>query len=235
MPYELAGQTFPSKKAITERCRAILNATPLNGSVIADDLRFLLAVFECHPEWAQKSAQGCDRVSVARSEFYNSRYFTIWSQGELVSDISFPHAIKHLPGAGRRDRLPQALNDFRNAARAAVRGQIDVFRAGAAPVCALTGEDLSRSVKRLHVDHVPTFDQLLFDFCCENQINPTLVSVIEVDTVPVFSDESVRAAWCEHHRSKACLRILSRDANLSLPKANLDWRQTFLFENASVD
>jgi len=235
MPYELAGKTFRSKKAITERCRAILNATPMNSSVSADDLRFLLAVFEHHPEWAQKSAQGCDRISVARSEFYNSRYFTIWSQGEQVSDISFPHAIKYLPGAGRRDHLPQALTDFRNAARAAARGQIDVFRANAVPVCALTGEDLSHSAKRLHVDHVPPFDQLLFDFCCKHRINPTRVSVIEVDTVPVFCDEALRVAWCEHHRAKAGLRVLSRNANLSLPKAKLDWRRTFSFSNASVN
>ena len=235
MPYELAGNWYPSKHAITERCREILHATPDGINVNADDFRFLVEVFAHHPEWAEKAAKGCDAISVARSDFYGTRYFTIMSGGELVSDISFPHAIKHIPGARNAARLPQTLIDFRNAARAAVRDQIDSFRASANPVCALTGADLSKSVKRMHVDHVPPFDRLLFDFCCGYQINPTRVSIQEVDTVPVFRDESMRATWCSYHKTNAGLRILSREANLALPKPKHDWQQTFSFSYSSIN
>lgn len=236
MSYEIAGQTYRSKQAVTEKCRAILNATPVGETVSADDLPFLAGVFQHHPEWSEKSANGFDGVSVGFSDFYRTRYFTILSQGEEVSDISYPHAIKHIPSHSRKSKQPQKLMDFRNAARAAIRPQIDAFRAQADPVCALTGADLSQTAKSMHIDHEPpaTFDCILFDFCQREQLNPLLVDVVEIETVPVFSDSRIASNWQAYHQEKARLRVTAAKANLGLAKAHVPWDQLFSFNNASV-
>jgi len=229
MTYYLGGMEYPTKKAITEHCQSILHKCQFGDCVDEDDFCFLADVFSNHTEWKQKTSSGFDGVSVSYSAFYRTRYFTIMCKGEEVSDISYPHAIKHLPSTGIRQKQPQALLDFRNAARAAIRGQINLFRATAPAICAMTGMDLSDTRKLMHIDHKPpaTFDRLVFDFCNSAQINPLLVLVKEIETVPTFLDARLAEQWSLYHRNHAKLRVLSRSANLGLQKINIPWNTLF--------
>ena len=179
---------------------------------------------------------GCRRLMVAFGIFPRKPHpmvrgasFYLRKQNGDTVDISFPHTIRLIPNTRTSNLLPQALRDFRSAARNAVRDEIYTFRdrqLGATLTCEVTGASLSRS--NVAVDHMPpnTFDQLLYDFCRRNDINPLNVKIgSEGGTVAVFEDESMLNAWQRFHSERASLRILSKLGNLQLPKSSVEWNQ----------
>lgn len=226
MPYVLAEESFSTKNKITTRCREILNATPDGNFVSEDILSFLMELFQHHDEWPQKSAGGILGISTQTTS-HGTRCFVLLRKNGDTIDISFPHAIRLISSNRSNNLIPQALRDFRNAARNGVETQIWEFRdchLTNALACPITGEKLNRD--NCAVDHMPptTFDSLLFNFCQINQINPLSVTVGSKNgTIAVFEDAELLAAWQDHHRSKASLRLVSRVGNLQLPKMVIPW------------
>lgn len=226
MPYTIAEANFRTKDAITEQCQSILYGTSIGSPVESAHLPFLLELFSHHTEWQEKSQGGVIGVTVQNTPHGTPCFYLLKSGGGKI-DISFPHAIKHIPTARSKSLLPQQLLDFRNAARTAVRSQIYSFRDSQLsqnPVCPILGQPLTR--QDCAIDHVApkTFDQLLFDFCLAEGLNPINVSVSSIDgTVPHITDELVQTKWQQFHAQNAELRIVSRIANLQIPKATVLW------------
>lgn len=228
MPYLIANESFPTKDDITGRCRAILAGT-LDGRPVAEgSLPFLFDLFQFHDEWPQKAAGGIVNISTQTTP-HGTRCFVLVKQGGDCIDISFRHAVRLIPSPRSAALLPQALRDFRSAARVAVKAQVLKFRDTALQQeqrCPFTGEVLSRAI--CAVDHIPprTFDQLLYDFCRTRSLNPLNVAVgSDGGTLAVFEDAGLLAAWQEYHRDNADLRLLSRMGNLQLPKVALRWSE----------
>lgn len=230
MPYVIGEEIFASKGAITNRCREIIAATGDGQPVDTESASFLLALFQFHDELHQKSGTGIRRISTRTTPHGTRCFILVMDSGETM-DISFPHAIRLIPSSHASELLPQALRDFRNAARMAVRAQIYEFRDKAflkASICPYTGETLNR--ENYAVDHTPpqTFDSILFDFCKSHGIDPLQVVVgSEGGTVAVFADQNLGLSWQEYHRTNACLRLLSQRANLSLQKKSVAWSELF--------
>ncbi len=228
MPYLIANESFPTKDAITARCRAILAATPNGQSIEEAAAPFLFELFQHHDEWPQKAAGGVRSISTQTTP-HGTRCFVLVRQAGDHIDISFPHAIRLVPSLRTACLLPQALRDFRNAARVAVKAENYKFRDStlqAGQRCPYTGETLNRG--NCNVDHTPpkTFDQLLYDFCHSRSLNPLQVAVgSEGGTVAVFEDSELLAAWQAYHREHAELRLLSTTGNLQLPKMTLTWSE----------
>ena len=228
MHYLIASESYPKKDNITAKCRAILAATPDGQPIDESAAPFLFELFQFHDEWLQKSAGGVVNIST-QSTPHGTRCFVLITLDGSCIDISFPHAILQIPSPRSAKLLPQALRDFRNAARVAVRPQISGFRDGELRqerLCPFTGEVLSRP--NCAVDHIPpsTFDQLLYDFCRSRSINPLHVVVgSQGGTVAVLEDAQLLAAWQSYHRDNAQLRLLSRIGNLQLPKVAVQWSE----------
>ncbi|WP_306589409.1 DUF3223 domain-containing protein [Geothrix sp. 21YS21S-4] len=228
MPYLVAEELFATKEAITARCREILRATP-DATFVADDpVPFLMTLFQYHDEWLEKSSGGVTGIST-QTTIQGTRCFVLQkSTGDRI-DISFAHAIRLVPNSTTMALLPQALRDFRNAAREAVNPQIYEFRDRELRqplICPYTNEIITR--QNYAVDHTPpqTFDRLLFDFCLNNQINPLNVRIgSQGGTVAVIEDQSILSSWQSHHRIFAQLRLISRIGNLQLPKVSHPWAQ----------
>ena len=226
MLYIVAEESFPTKSALTERARSALAATP-NGQPTAEaDTEFLLALFQHHDEWAIKSVGGVREITTQTTE-HGTRCFVLRKHDGSEMDISFPHAIRLIPSARTTEVLPQALRDFRSAARSAIRDQIFAFRDAAlrqTQRCTVTGEELSRS--NVAVDHISpnTFDELLFRFCQEHAVNPLETAVgSEGGVVAFFEDEGLLSRWQVYHQERASLRLISKLGNLQLPKARVQW------------
>jgi len=226
LPYLVAEEEFPTKAAITRRAREILARTP-DGQAVGDtDAEFLLALFQHHDEWVQKSASGVLDVST-QTTVHGTRCFVLRGHDGTTIDISFPHAVRLIPSTRSGDLLPQALRDFRSAARSAVAAQIHSFRDKALQKgcsCPVTGTLLVRG--SVAVDHAPpnTFDSLLFQFCQERGINPLQVTVGSAGGVmAVLTDLDLRADWQTFHQSRAELRLLSKLGNLQLQKVLVQW------------
>src|SRR5712691_8600299 len=120
MPYELADETFANKDAIKSRCQAILAASPDGSSVSQDSLPFLFSLFQYHDEWSQKASIGVRSITTQTTP-HGTRCFALVRTNNSTIDISFPHAIKLIPTTRSKDRIPQALIDYRNASRTAVQ------------------------------------------------------------------------------------------------------------------
>jgi hypothetical protein len=228
MTYLIATESFPTKREISDRCRAILAVTPDGVHVGEEAAPFLFALFQFHDEWDQKATGGVVNISTQTTPHGTRCFVLVKLSGDQV-DISFPHAIRLIPSPRSVTLLPQALRDFRNAARVAIKSQIYAFRDRELTqerYCPLTGESLSRAT--CAVDHTPprTFDQLLFDFCVQNSVNPLDVSVgSEMGTIPVLNDATLLDAWQLYHQENADLRILSKIGNLQLPKVVVNWNE----------
>lgn len=228
MPYAVAEEVFPTKGALTERARLALNRTPDGQPVSESDTEFLIALFQHHDEWAEKSAGGVREIAT-QTTIHGTRCFVLRKHDATEIDISFPHAIRLIPSARTADILPQSLRDFRNAARSAVRSQIFAFRDEALlqpQSCPVTGEQLGRS--NAAVDHEPpnTFDTLVFTFCKEHNINPLEVQVgSEGGVLAVLEDQDLLQLWRSFHQDRATLRLVSGVGNLRLPKPRVNWAE----------
>ncbi|WP_036993689.1 DUF3223 domain-containing protein [Metapseudomonas furukawaii] len=230
MPYLIGDEFFDTKELIKERCRQILAQTPDGYAVEEVSAEFLLHLFQHHDEWEQKSAGGVDGIST-QTTVHGTRCFVLRKPSAVEVDISFPHAVRLLPSSRTAKLMPQALRDFRAAARTAIKGQIHNFRDQellVATSCPITGEQLSRSSAA--VDHIApdTFDQLLFRFCLDHQINPLKVRIGSLEgVVATFEDQALSASWQGFHQQRAQLRLISRLGNLKLSKLSAPWDELF--------
>jgi hypothetical protein len=226
MPYAVAEEVFPTKGALTERARLALARTPDGQPVDDTNVEFLLALFVHHDEWTEKSAGGVREITT-QTTAHGTRCFVLRKHDASEIDISFPHAIRLMPSARTADILPQALRDFRSAARTAIQGQVFVYRDRALQQpqrCPVTGEQLSRSNTTVDHEAPNTFDSLLFTFCREHGINPLDVRVgSKGGVVAVFEDEDLLHRWQSFHQDRANLRLVSRTGNLRLPKPRVAW------------
>ena len=223
MPYALAGQTYQTKANVTQRCRDILSATPNGGLVGFDDSAFLLDLFSYHTEWSSKCGPGIASMTTMTTD-HGTRCFRLHRVDGEIIDISFMHAIKHLPTKRSKDLLPQPLIDFKNGARMAIKDQIETFRQ--ANQFAWTAN--------MHVDHVypRTFDALLFGFCMEYGVNPLHVEVIELNQcIHHIIDDATRESWQRYHLQWANLAMLSGADNLKAPKSKIAWERTWSHDN----
>lgn len=226
--YTIAETSFKTKAEIENRCRQILSSVGDGGSVEGSDLAFLLDLFSNHDEWLEKTHGSVDVNVTTGTTAYGTRGFYLVRSDESTIDISFKHAVKCL--GGRYNPVRQRLDDFIRAARIAVEEQIYQFRKGEfsrSPemVCPVLGVKVFNNPDA-HVDHVPptTFSQLLYDYCSLNCVNPTKVKVYSVNgEEPLIGDPVVLSTWQDYHATHAVLRVVSKDANLRLPKNKIDW------------
>jgi hypothetical protein len=231
MPYMIAQESFDDKEQIKNRCREVLAATQDGHPVDLAHKPFLFALFQHHTEWEEKAAAGVVDFTVKRTPHGTRCFFLIMPDGGSV-DISYPHAVKHIPSPRTQNLLPQRLLDFRAAARAAVAKQIYDFRGvqlARGIHCPISNVLITRD--DYAVDHEPplTFDRLLFQFCTERGLNPLIVEVHSVDgTDAHISDVTLRDAWYDHHATHARLRLLTRAANLKLPKEKVPWKSLWM-------
>ncbi|WP_287604485.1 DUF3223 domain-containing protein [Thiothrix sp.] len=230
MPYIIAEESFATKNALEERCRMILKETPDGHSVSEEASDFLFGLFQYHDEWLQKFNGGVLDITTQTTP-HGTRCFALRKHDGRQIDISFPHAIRLIPSTRSVNLLPQALRDFKNAARTAIQGQIFAFRDKnliGFLTCPITGEPISR--RNVVVDHIPpnTFDQLLFNFCVVQSIDPLKIVVgSEGGTIAVFKDLTLLSDWQAYHEYHAQLRLLSKLGNLQLPKLLVGWNQIY--------
>ena len=231
MPYLINNKEFSIKTKITEYCRDILNKYPDGTNLNLEDSQFLFELFKFHDEWGIKSEGGVLHISTQTTE-HGTRCFILKKNNGGSVDISFPHSIKLIPTKRSKNLTPQELLDFKAAARTAIKIQIDNFRDNNLfnnTICPITNEHLHKG--NSDIDHIPpnTFDQLLFNFCLDQKINPLKIDVLSINgVIAEFSDNNLSQDWQKYHQTHAKLRIISKRANLRLSKINnIQWSDLY--------
>jgi hypothetical protein len=228
--YTIDGEAFATKGAITARCREIRDEVPDGNPVAAGSkVRFLLDLFSTwHDEWDDKTAGGFVGFTTmtVRANGKVTRCFAIQTaEGDLI-DISFPHAIRRIETARTATLIPQALRDFRNAARVAIASQTMAHRKmalAAGTPCPITRLQLTATNSAVD-HHNPSFEELLFKFCQQHGVNPLNVHVGSVQGVQAqISDPTLLRDWQTYHQQHAQLRLIERSANLKISKVRVAW------------
>jgi hypothetical protein len=228
--YSIRGETFTTKAAITARCRGIRDSTPDGTSVAADsDVAFLLDLFSTwHDEWDDKTVGGFVGFTTmtVRANGAPTRCFAIQTADRDLVDISFPHAVRRIETARTPTLIPQALRDFRNAARVAIASQTVAYRKAALTAdttCPITGAKLT--VGNCAVDHYGlSFDELLFEFCQQRGVNPLKVQIGSFQGVQAqISDPVLVSDWQTYHQQHAQLRLIDKIENLRISKPRVEW------------
>lgn len=199
------GVLFPTKKALVEAMRSIINPAVLNTSLSESDTKFVIAVLSHHPEWVEKSGCGVLAVEVRMNigeHFANRGLWMVLLDGSEI-DISWPVAIDAVPLS--RERL------LRDAGRHAISDQIRAARDVGSTMCAICGGNLDRS--SAHVDHEPpfTFESIFSGWL---DAHPD-VELDDTGLHPRFSYPVVAADWQAHHALFASLRLVHAKCNLS--------------------
>ncbi len=210
-----------------ERCREIVKKTPVGESVPPEDIPFLMEFFQHHNEWSQKSSKGVKDIIIQTVGQFASRGFGLILCDDQIEDISFKYIVENLEGSHTRTRLPQAVNDYKSAARHTVLADIRTFRDAQLALnltCPISGQQILR--ENCQVDHEPpsTFDKLLFDFTGGGKINPLQVKVGSRNGVePFFEDKALSDEWIDFHREFARLRLLSIMGHSQVKSPRIDW------------
>lgn len=207
--YTVGDERFPTKKAVQEKCSALLKKRDLS----LDDETFLRALLENHPEAEAKIGCGVQRIFIG-PDGHGRFCFWLERTDGTKTDWSFVWCLK-----GGPDKRADVLAAF----RFSVKEQVTAFRAaayalGGTVLCALTSVPVASDDS--HVDHTPpdNFLSLVELFMSERALTYESIAIQptrdqEVGTF--FEADDIRDAWRDFHRERAKLRIVSKRANLS--------------------
>lgn len=211
--YVLGGASFFTKKAVTDRCRAIA-ANYAEGAAVTDpdDHAFLLGLLALHPGAATKIGCGVLRFGVwCPPPYFSNRGFRLRRTDGSVVDFSYLECVSP----------SDAWDHYLKACRNATAEQVLAFRRDAfarGPVaCALNGRALAPD--DCHVDHDAVagmaFDAIARAFAPGEAWRKYAIAEAEGALSKRFADPLDESRFAEFHGRHAKLRMLSPEANLS--------------------
>ena len=209
--YIINGKPFKSQPAIKVHFQDILRQ-----AVVDEDLpleRFLdcIALFERHPDFAEKRGCGIQSVRVVFNPVYGDRCFWIYRTDGSHTDISYPTCIS------AKGRTPR--QSFMSACRQAIADQVIAFKRAKFSLnqlvkCEISGRLVSE--KDSHVDHFVPFVNMVEVFAKTRRIdiaNTRYVDKGDGDIVTEFACERLRKQWQDYHRHNCVLQIVHKDEN----------------------
>jgi hypothetical protein len=210
-PFVLAGQAYPTKAAVKERCRELLHRSPAQ-TFSPEEHRFLLDLLAHHSESEQKIGCGVARFCVQSDAFGGSCFWlerfdgtrTDWS---FNSCLTPPTHTKEVLSAFRYLITDQVIR-FRDA----------IFVGQNGVLCAITGVLITS--ENSHVDHKPPahFLALVEQFLSVECLSYDVIRVkpaVDGSTITEFEDSALGTRWKIFHEKHAVLQIVSAFANLS--------------------
>jgi len=200
---------FASKKEAGDFIRSVLYQYDIGQRVSEDDAEFLADLLQLHPEAPQKVGCGVRFFTVEQNE--GSRGFWLTRTDGSMTDWSFLSCLTP----------PTPETEARAGFRTAVRSQVSAFRDAldTAPgrLCPITNERLTEA--NVHIDHDPSFEDLLDSFLRERGLALGEVAVLPTtdgSTTTELANDDLRTEWQSFHHRNARLRAVSIQANLSI-------------------
>lgn len=212
--YYFGGLGFNSKAAVTKYIQSeILYAYEDRQPVSPGHFAFLLDLLKSHKRSSQKIGCGIAAIwSQPNPLYHNNRGFWLRRTDGTETDFSFYQCLS--PTTNAKDAL--------SALRSAIRPQIDEFRTEAFRatdrlICPVTGDTVM--LGNHHVDHATPFQKLVDAWLAEQQLTLEKIDVDphgDGDIEDRITDPALAASWAAFHRAYARLRIVTREANLSI-------------------
>jgi hypothetical protein len=199
--------SFPTKKAVERRVRAMLAKYADRQRLDAEDTKFVLDLLELHPRLDTIRDCGIAYVYVEHRD--GGRGFCVRRTDESPFDFRWLECLYRrnsfsLLSGICRDLVMDQKNEFRDRN----------FRG----MCEVCGEPLRLS--ECQVDHIPpaTFENLLKGWLKSVHMVADDIEIIRSNRYGVwskFEDPFLAQQWVEYHEINARLRCVCRNCNLS--------------------
>ena len=210
--YEINGEAFDSKTALTNRCREILCRFSPGEQLSADDEMFMRGVLKLHVDAEEKHGAGIKNLWV-RPDDWGKQCFEIERVDGTRTDFSFIACVSY----------GSAESDLKQAMRATIRYQILAFKRDAFGnkthlTCPVTGETVTQET--CHIDHeTPGFDVIASLWLQGTGLDLAQIALSgfgDGEMTKWIVDDDIRERWQTFHLEHAKLRVVSVRANLSV-------------------
>jgi hypothetical protein len=206
--FRIGSREFRSKEQAKAAIREVLYRYELGESTNETDREFLSDLLRLHPDAGRKIGAGIKQFQVRNNT--GTRGFWVVRRDGTETDFSFLECLGASSHTQKvRDAMRHAIADQRDEFRN------KVFAAGDA-TCAITGVLLAHDT--CHVDHFdPTFEVLADEFAF-GEGGYEAVEVVSEDGMigSRLVDGRLQKSWQEFHRTRARLRLVTKEANLGL-------------------
>jgi hypothetical protein len=209
-------EVFPARHLLCRRVRAIISRYADDVPLDDADRDFLVALLEYHRHRDQKIGVGVRAITVRTNHPGATRGFWLARCDGSCTDFSWVKCV--FP--------PAAHTDLLRAMRHAIRHQVRAFKqqyfaSRTQASCPVTGDIIT--LRNHHIDHEPplTFKVLAGRFLDERGLASEAVALRgsgDGAFYPEFADTGLEREWQEFHRVHCRLRVVSKQANLSLPR-----------------
>ena len=223
----LGGITFHSKTDAETHIRNILSRYDNMQPLVGDDLAFVVAVLDKHPNYDAIVDCGVKRIVVQHlRDSHDSRRFLLVRLDGSVRDFTWRTALtpKTARQPWRTALTPKTARQLvMKACRYAIKDQTKAFRTKAFTrtlklTCAVSGKPITPI--DCDVDHIPpaTFEALVEAWLRLNQLGASdiaLVPVVGYEQPDKWEDAFLEENWKDYHRTHANLRVIHPFANRS--------------------
>ena len=224
----IQGHEFKTQKSLKDYAAAIKAKYSIGECITGNDRDFILEMLKHSDVFYSKVPSDNPAIALGRAEGNTICWYLIDELTGEKSRISTGHAIKCAFNCS--DDIKNIVHDFKRAARETIANQIGKFKREQVTsdnryTSAISGVLLESN--DVHVDHAPPclFDNILFKFVTQEQINPLKTGLVEGSSGRrTFVKQSLKDKWSNYHRANAHLRIVSIDEHHELTtKPSNDW------------
>jgi hypothetical protein len=214
-PIKVGTVSFDTTKEATEWVQRLVDRYPNGERLSAEHTAFFKHLLELHPNRADKIGVGVKGFVVHQNPTYPNRTVFIIRNDESLCDFSWR---KCLNGEQQETLHRQAM-------RVAIVPQVLAFKntrlASGMQHCEING--LRLTSENCAVDHIApqTFDVVVDEWLKTMGLSIDSVEISlsrDLQFNRSMTNPAQMASWLHYHQTHAKLRLLSREAHLSLPK-----------------
>jgi hypothetical protein len=213
-PIVVAGKVFHSKADLTRYVEELLDRSPVDFLLMADDLAFMKDLLRRHYDYCDRFDGKLSSIGVEKAKPIGKRFFAVFRDGHSEpfawKKCIRPETDGHRVRSALRREVMEYVTTFKDqvfAEHADEAGQI---------ACPKTGERIDWF--HAHVDHVfpKTFDRLVRDWAASKGVDIT-----EIEVTPDLStlggiklvDRRLALDFQLYHHSNCELSVISSSAN----------------------
>lgn len=209
--YTIAGVTFETQKDLAAYVSALLRSARPPIRLSGDDTAFMGDLLLRHPSAERKIGCGVAAIWIKRNGVFGNGFYVERIDGTF-EDFSYKQCIRPFTHASKaKFAFRRAIDEQVIAVKKAA------FYDSSVLYCPITDEPITWETA--HVDHEPplTFAALLTEYCALRGIDIDTIDLYEPKTgIGKLLPPYIELDWAEWHRARACLRVISADANIRL-------------------
>jgi hypothetical protein len=194
----------------TKFVTSFINNQPINTPFRDNDIESLL---NCHPNrYKIKNIEYQYLVVRIRPPFNGKALYIKNESEESEDDVSYKYCLRALFNkySKSENNINRIMRTFRDVISNTKRKHF--FLSFTSYIC----QQCENAIDNLHIDHYKfTFQQILDEFICDNEIDFSSIKVFENNNEYEFEDKNLQLNWVNYHDNRVIFKALCRKCNLT--------------------